>query len=333
MDPVKKNPGNFAVVLLFLMGVLFLFRPSSFSRPVLIQKPPSEKLLESALGKASMEDKTVIVTFINKAYAEAEVNGDTSMFDLFLTSFWLGEGTRSLVDHLLVVAADQTAYDRCRFRRLNCFRLETEGFDFEGEKLFMSADFINMMWRRTLLLLRVLKQGYSFIFTDADVMWLRNPFTRLSTDSNEDLQISTDRYLGDPWSEKHDINTGFYFVRSNKKTISLFEAWYSKKDNSKGQKEQDVLQDLIRHGITRQLGVRVRFIDSLYFSGFCQNSKDFKAVTTVHANCCRSITAKIADLKAVLGDWKRFKMLEASKSNLTNTVEWSAHHKCSKSWN
>ncbi|KAI9100773.1 hypothetical protein K1719_024135 [Acacia pycnantha] len=282
-----------------------------------------------------MDNKTVIVTFINKAYAEQDVNGDTTMFDLFLSSFWLGEDTRSLVDHLLVVAVDQTAYDRCRFFRLNCFILETDdnGVDFGGEKVFMSADFIKMMWRRTLFLLQVLKRGYSFIFTDADVMWLRNPFTRLSNDTNEDLQISTDTYLRDPRSEKHDINTGFYFVRSNNKTISLFETWYSKKDNSTGQKEQDVLQDLIRHGITRQLGVRVRFMDTLYFSGFCQNSKEFRAVTTVHANCCRSITAKITDLKAVLRDWKRFKMLEASQSNLTNTVEWSHHHECRKSWN
>ncbi|KAI9100732.1 hypothetical protein K1719_024094 [Acacia pycnantha] len=44
---------------------------------------------------------------------------------------------------------------------------------------------------------------------DADVMWLRNPFTRLGNDTNDDLQISTNRYLGDPRSEKHDINIGF----------------------------------------------------------------------------------------------------------------------------
>ncbi|KAI9100779.1 hypothetical protein K1719_024141 [Acacia pycnantha] len=334
---VKHKSGNFVVLLLFLIGILLLFRSSSFSSPLLILKSSSldtNNTIESVLAKASMENKTVIVTFINKAYAEQDVNGDTTMFDLFLSSFWLGEDTRSLVDHLLVVAVDQTAYDRCRFFRLNCFKLETDdnGVDFGGEKLFMSADFIKMMWRRTLFLLQVLKRGYSFIFTDADVMWLRNPFTRLSNDSNEDLQISTDRYLRDPRSEKHAINTGFYFVRSNNNTISLFETWYSKKDNSTGQKEQDVLQDLIRHGISRQLGVTVRFMDTLYFSGFCQNSKDFRAVTTVHANCCRSITAKIVDLKAVLRDWKWFKMLEASKSNLTNTVGWSHHHECRKSW-
>ena len=106
------------------------------------------------------------MVFINKAYAEQDVNEDTTMFDLFLSSFWLGEGTRSLVDHLLVVAVDQPAYDRCQFLRLNCFKLETvNGDDFANEQLFMSPDFIKMMWRRTLFLLQVLKRGYSFIFT------------------------------------------------------------------------------------------------------------------------------------------------------------------------
>ncbi|XP_054779902.1 uncharacterized protein At1g28695-like [Prosopis cineraria] len=338
MDYPKHTIGNFAIVLLFLIGVLLLFRSSSFSSPLfLMQKLHSDTItmdepLDSVLAKVSTENKTVIVAIINKAYAEQDVNGHTTMFDLFLSSFWLGEGTRSLGDHLLVVAVDQIAYDRCRFLRLNCFKLETDGVDFTGEKYFMSDDFIKMMWRRTLFLLDVLKRGYSIIFTDTDVMWLRNPFTRLSNDTNEDLQISTDNYLGNPWSENHNINTGFYFVRSNKKTISLFETWYSKKDSSKGHKEQDVLEGLIRHGIIKELGLRVRFMDTLYFSGFCQDSRDFRAVTTVHANCCRTITAKITDLEAVLRDWKHFKMLESSKSNLTAIVKWSDHRACHKSW-
>ena len=102
---------------------------------------------------------------------------------------------------------------------------------------------------------------------DADVMWLRNPFTKLSNDTNEDLQISTDSYLGNPWLENHDINTGFYFVRSNNKTISLFETWYGKKNSSDGQKEQDVLNSLLKNGIIKELGLRIRFMDTLYFSG------------------------------------------------------------------
>ena len=121
--------------------------------------------LEEALSKASMANKTVIITIINKAYADQDIQADTTMLDLFLESFWLGENTRPLLDNLLIVAIDQTAYDRCMFRRLNCYRLKTDGVDFEGEKVYMSEDFIKMMWTRTLFLIEVLKRGYSFIFT------------------------------------------------------------------------------------------------------------------------------------------------------------------------
>ena len=118
--------------------------------------------LEAALSKASMPNKTVIITIVNKAYVEGD---DTSMLDLFLESFWIGEGTREMAEHLLVVALDQTAFDRCIFRRLHCYKMVSEDGDMDGEKLYMSKDFIKMMWRRTLLLLRVLERGYSFIFT------------------------------------------------------------------------------------------------------------------------------------------------------------------------
>lgn len=122
--------------------------------------------LELALEKASMPNKTVIIAVVNKAYVDQSVNDDITMLDLFLESFWLGEDTIPLLDHLLLVAVDQTAYDRCMFKRLNCYRLVvTDGVDLGDEKVYMSRDFIDLMWRRTLFLLDVLKRGYSFVFT------------------------------------------------------------------------------------------------------------------------------------------------------------------------
>lgn len=118
--------------------------------------------LEEALAGASTKNNTVIIAMANKAYTE----GDKSMLDIFLDAFWLGEDTHPLKEHLLIVAVDQTAYDRCTFLKLHCYRLETEGVEFDGnEKLYMSEDFIKMMWRRTLFLGDVLKHGYNFIFT------------------------------------------------------------------------------------------------------------------------------------------------------------------------
>ncbi|KAG6705554.1 hypothetical protein I3843_07G179100 [Carya illinoinensis] len=258
------------------------------------------------------------------------------MLDMFLDSFWVGEDTRELMDRLLLVAVDQRSFERCKFLRLHCYKLELildEGaVDSNGEKLYMSNDFMKMMWRRTLFLGDILKRGYSFIFTDTDVMWLRNPFPRLSQNESIDLQISTDRFNGDEQSEANQlINTGFYMIRSNNKTISLFDAWYARKNSPAGLKEQDVLLNMMRAGVFRELGLEVRFLDTNYFSGFCEDSKDFRAVTTVHANCCRTIVAKVADLMAVFHDWKMFKR---SSTNQTSTSRsWTNHKACRDSWN
>ncbi|KAJ8552867.1 hypothetical protein K7X08_020260 [Anisodus acutangulus] len=280
--------------------------------------------LDEALAGASTENKTVIIAIVNKAYVE----GDKPMLDIFLDGFWLGEGTEDLIKHLLIVAMDQTSYRRCKFLHLHCYKLETNGIDF-GEKLYMSKDFIKMMWQRTRFLGDVLKRGYNFIFTDTDVLWLRNPFPNLSHNNSIDLQISTDSFNGDQWSEANPINTGFYMIRSNNKIITLFDKWYAKKDNSTGLKEQDVLQNLIHEGEFRKLGLKVMFLDTVYFSGFCQNSKDVKAVVTIHSNCCRKISAKTADLTAVIHDWKRFM---SATANETSRFHWTPHDHCRDSW-
>ncbi|XP_043718344.1 uncharacterized protein At1g28695-like isoform X2 [Telopea speciosissima] len=290
--------------------------------------------LEMVLERASMVNKTVIIVMVNKAYADGGSPGKT-MLDLFLEGFWVGDETRGLVDHILLVAMDQIAFDRCKFMKLHCYKLETEGVDFGGEKFYMSREFIKMMWRRTLFLGDVLKRGYSFIFTDMDVMWLRNPFVRLSGNQTDDLQISCDEFNGYPESKDNLINTGFYFVRSNNKTIALFDSWYDMKDSSPGMKEQDVLIKMMHLGMFEQLGLRVRFLDTLYFSGFCRDSRDFNAVTTVHANCCRSMKAKVVDLMAVLRDWTKYKRVTMKYKRLAGNstfFKWSPHSACFKSW-
>ncbi|XP_047148216.1 uncharacterized protein At1g28695-like, partial [Vigna umbellata] len=172
MDNPKQTFGSLAVVLSLLLAVfilLFHWSSSISNELVLIHKEPPCKQsnfktsdieecgdrLDCALAKASMGNKTVIIAVVNKAYVEQDVESESTMLDIFLSSFWLGEGTRSLIHHILLVAVDQIAYERCQFLKLNCFRLETDGVDFEGEKVYMSHDFIKMMWRRTQFLLDV----------------------------------------------------------------------------------------------------------------------------------------------------------------------------------
>ncbi|XP_073152448.1 uncharacterized protein At1g28695-like [Henckelia pumila] len=326
----------FAATFFFLISWI-RFSPNSTPLPNTDLEIISRDELEIALENAAMAgSKNLFIAFINRAYVEPHENEYPSMLDLFLEGFWEGEGTRQLLDHLLVVAMDKAAHERCEYRRLNCYMLDGDGDgdgdgdDFAGEKIYMTGDFIEMMWIRTSFLLNVLKKGYNFIFTDTDVLWLRNPLTRLSMNETFDLQISADSFNGNSSSELNHINTGFYYVRSNKRTISLFETWYDMRNNSTGMKEQDVLEQLVSRGILDELDVTPRFLDTLYFSGFCSDSQNVNMVVTVHANCCRTIGAKMVDLKAVLRDWEGFKNNRISDDGFS--FRWTNHSSCINSW-
>lgn len=158
---------------LTLVGFIYIFASSSGSGsdPLLARASTTggtRDELEEALARASTtgKNKTVIIAVVNKAYVE----GDKPLLDIFLDGFWFGEGTRALVDHLLLVAMDDTSFDRCKFLRLHCYRLGgriTWGDDDDSteEHVFMSQDFVQMMWKRTRFLGEVLRRGYSFVFT------------------------------------------------------------------------------------------------------------------------------------------------------------------------
>nr|CAB3498325.1 unnamed protein product [Digitaria exilis] len=294
----------------------FLFQSSAFA--------PDD--LEVALRGAAFANRTLILTVLNEAYAE-----EGGLLDLFLQSMREGDGTAQLIEHVLFVAMDRQAFQRCRsLAGLRCYLLRQRddgtGDNLSSEQLYMSDGFIRMMWQRIRFLGDVLKHGYSFIFTDMDVMWLRNPFPKLELGDGEDLLISSDKFNGAANDYiGNELNAGFFYVASNNRTVALFGEWHAARRVSPGMKEQDVLNQMKRRGALRRLGVRTRVLDTARFSGFCQDSRDAAQVATVHANCCRTKRAKVADLRAVLRAARR---LNATAPGL----RWPAHSECVKSW-
>ena len=107
-----------------------------------------------------MEDKTVILTTLNKAWA-----AQNSVIDLFLESFRIGDHTRWLLNHLVIIALDHKAFVRCQAIHTYCYSLVSEGADFHEEAYFMTPHYLEMMWRRIDFLRSVLEKGYSFVFT------------------------------------------------------------------------------------------------------------------------------------------------------------------------
>ncbi|KAL6549727.1 hypothetical protein OROMI_020215 [Orobanche minor] len=290
-----------------------------------LNSPVNEEksLLEDTLRKAAMKDnKIVIITTLNAAWTEPN-----SIFDLFIESFKIGNGTEKLLKHVVVAALDQKAYSRClQVPHLHCYALTTDEVDFSGEAFFMTEDYLKMMWRRIDFLRTVLEMGYNFVFTDADVMWLRDPFERFYPDG--DFQIACDHY----WSNYTDLNNspngGFNYVKSNDRTIRFYKFWYDGREYFPGRHDQDVLNLIKFDPFIQVIGLKIRFLDTAYFGGFCEPSKDLDLVITMHANCCIGLENKIHDIKMVIDDWKQYVSSSGGSKWNSSSNSWTIPRIC-----
>ncbi|XP_075656945.1 uncharacterized protein At4g15970-like [Castanea sativa] len=280
-----------------------------------------EARLEKVLKDAAMKDKTVILTTLNDAWATPN-----SVIDLFLESFRIGDRTRRLLDHLVIVALDQKAFARCLVIHTHCFSLVSEGVDFHQEAYFMTPDYLKMMWRRIDFLRSVLEMGYNFVFTDADIMWFRDPFPRFYLDA--DFQIACDHFVGDSDDVQNRPNGGFNYVKSNNRSIEFYKFWYSSHETYPGYHDQDVLNIIKFHPFIMEIGLKMKFLDTAYFGGLCEPSKDLNQVCTMHANCCYGLNSKLNDLRIMLQDWKQFLSLPPNLKRLS-ILSWRVPQNCS----
>ncbi|KAH7669325.1 Nucleotide-diphospho-sugar transferases protein [Dioscorea alata] len=267
------------------------------------------------------DKKTVILTTVNSAWVSPG-----SVLDLFMESFKIGNGTSELLDHLVVVAMDEKGYVRCMEVHKHCFALTTEGVDFSEQKNFMSGGYLKMVWRRIEFLGTILDLGFDFINSDADIMWFRNPMQYFYPDG--DIQLSCDSFKGNSENMNNVANTGFHYVKSNNKTINFYKYWYSSRANYSRYHDQDVFNFIKKGSHARELGVKIKFLNTVNFGGFCQPSKDFDQVCTMHANCCIGLSRKIHDLGLVLDDWRKY-MRMSSEERQTQRMSWGAPKNCS----
>ncbi|XP_061373402.1 uncharacterized protein At4g15970-like isoform X1 [Gastrolobium bilobum] len=281
----------------------------------------NEYPLEKILNEAAMEGRTVILTTLNEAWA-----APNSVIDLFLESFRIGDHTRRLLNHLVIIALDQKAFIRCQAIHSYCFLLVGEGTDFHEEAYFMTPRYLKMMWRRIDFLRSVLEMGYNFVFTDADIMWFRNPFPRFHHDA--DFQIACDHFTGSFDDVQNRPNGGFNFVKSNNRSIEFYKFWYSSKETYPGYHDQDVLNIIKFDPYVTDMGLKMRFLDTANFGGLCEPSRDLNQVCTMHANCCYGMDSKLHDLRIMLQDWKHYLTLPPSLKRLS-IISWRVPQKCS----
>jgi len=159
-------------------------------------------------------------------------------------------------------------------------------------------------------------------------MWFRDPFPRLSKDV--DFQIACDRYSGDDKDIHNAVNGGFTFVKANQRTIDFYNYWYMSRLRYPDRHDQDVLDQIKGGGYPAKIGLKMRFLDTKYFGGFCEPSRDLDKVCTMHANCCVGLENKIKDLRQVIVDWENY--VSAAKTTDGQIMTWRDPENCMKQW-
>ncbi|KMZ59298.1 Nucleotide-diphospho-sugar transferase family protein [Zostera marina] len=327
---------NYLISTAFILAVTVLFflliSDREFTKPLFLVSDDhrtdlslaerEDMSIDRVLKKAAMEDNTVIVTVLNAAWAKPG-----SVLDQFLESFRIGDRTLRLLNHLVIVALDMEAYKRCKMVHRHCLSVSTPGVDFSGKNNFMTDGYLKMVWRKIDFLGIVLQKGYNFIFTDTDILWFRDPLPVFYLDG--DFQISCDDYRGNPLDMRRNRpNSGLSYVKSNNRTIEFYKFWYRSRLKFHRKHDQSVF-NLIKHDpFIKEIGLQIKFLDTAYFGGLCQISKDFQKVRTMHVNCCIGLKKKVLDLRAMLEDWKRFLSFPPTIKN-SHSALWSVPKNCS----
>ncbi|XP_062208709.1 uncharacterized protein At4g15970-like [Phragmites australis] len=278
--------------------------------------------LAELLPKVAMEDRTVIITSVNEAWAQPN-----SLLDLYLDGLKNGEDTAHLLNHLLVVALDARGFDRCKAVHPHCYLLEVTSVDMSSAKPFMSKDYMELVWTKLTFQQRVLELGYNFLFTDCDMIWFRNPFRRIAV--YPDMSCSLDNF--DPLRAPLDnpLNTGLYYMKSTNRTIEMIEYWRAARARFPGHHDQAVFF-WIRHELVSKLQVKIEPLDTVYFGGFCQHHDDPEEVCTMHANCCIGLENKVHDLRDIAADWKNYTSL-TPEDRKKGGFRWTYPIRCRKS--
>lgn len=168
------------------------------------------------------------------------------------------------------------------------------------------------------------------VLQDADVLWLRSPFSNFSP--SYELTISCN-FPSDGQLGGYVQDGGIFYLRSNAIAIEFFKYWKVIKVLYPNSNVEESLCTTIMQSkdIGDSYAFGVKYVDTTYFGGFCHLSKDMlREACTIHANCCEDLTSKVHDLRNVLDDWIHFRENLSGDNNTLDKMALRWPQKCTR---
>ena len=151
------------------------------------------------VSKANPE-KMVILSFADFAYVELAINLHESLQALHITNF-------------LFICADEKALKILKRRGIESFLYQHPQLNSTDASVYFSDDFKLKTSIKIKIITAALRLGFQVLFTDADVVFLRNPIHYLTSYNIADLIIQNDTTNG--------LNSGFLLVRPTYSGVTL----------------------------------------------------------------------------------------------------------------
>ncbi|KAL5057231.1 hypothetical protein RYX36_028835, partial [Vicia faba] len=312
----------------FFILLLFFLQYHNLETVVTTQtKYDSEKQeLIQVLKKATMQDRTVILTMVDESHARPG-----SMLEVFLQSFKYGQGTQRFLNHLVIITMDLQAFQYCRLLHPYCIHPSTFQPYFSTKRPSVTTPDHSVLfnWRRNHVLMQVIELGYNIIFTETDVLWLKSPLVNFYPQF--ELSISCN-FVSDG-ERVHSVQEGgIFFMKANDVTLGFLKHWKLTNvlyPNSNLEESMCATLELY-DDLVDIYGFRVHRTDTNHFGGFCQTYNDMlEEAYTIHANCCDDLKSKVHDQRIVLDDWIRFRN-RVSKDNATEKIALRWPQKCTE---
>ncbi|MCO5558361.1 hypothetical protein L7F22_011942 [Adiantum nelumboides] len=176
----------------------------------------SSHTLDSLLPLVADENKVVVMV------------GGTSNYKEMLLSF-ICRAQSLGIHNVLIAAFDEGLYEYAYLQGLPVY-LESPSDEYksvignDGSCVFASECFKRVTKLKSMSVLKVLKRGYSVLWSDMDIAWFENPLPQLlALGASYSLVIQSDK-PNETHAENMGANSGFYLARSEEKTIRAFEA-------------------------------------------------------------------------------------------------------------
>ncbi|CAF1322103.1 unnamed protein product [Rotaria sp. Silwood1] len=108
---------------------------------------------------------------------------------------------------------------------------------------FRSPNFNRISIAKIIAVRIILELGYNVLFSDADIAWMQNPVLFLPTDVDLAIQSNTETHL---FPLGHEANTGFYFLKSNNRSMALLDETIERSKKNTNIDDQTHFADALR---------------------------------------------------------------------------------------